>query len=238
MQEKKPLMYADEEGERIPTWNPHPGCAFNCLYCYGPQTYARSKCQKCRKFVPHSDHVGDRLKQKFTKGKTYFVESLGDPAFIPRETFQRIVNHLAAFPETWFMIQSKDPLCFRGIAFPPNVYIGTTIETNNDRLAEVYSKAPVPSLRANGLWLVSHEQHKLEIYVTLEPIMVFDLLKLLAILAIIGPKEIYIGRDNHNKKLPEPSEEDLMSLVTALEDAVGAKHVHRKTLGPAWWEKR
>lgn len=230
----KPLMYVDSEGERLPTWNPHPGCAFNCTYCYGPRTYARSKCPKCKTFEPHFHQ--ERMKQKFQKDKTYFVESLGDPSFIPPVIFQEIIDHLTEFPDTKFMIQSKNPIYFLNFEFPDNVWLGTTIETNMDALAEVYTKAPAPSIRGNKLWLVKHEKQKREIYLTIEPVMVFDFLKMLRIVEFLKPAEIYIGRDNHGNKLPEPSEKDLLYLVVELENLMGKENVHRKTLGKAWFE--
>ena len=233
----KPLMYANPEGERLPTWNPHPGCEFECTYCYGPRTYARSKCPKCRAFKPHLDHVEYRLKQTFQKSKTYFVESLGDPSFIPPEIFQQIIDHLAEFQDTRFMLQSKNPIYFRDFKFSKNIWLGTTFETNYDNLAEIYSKAPVPSTRANGLWLVKHEQQKTEIYITIEPVLAFDLLKMLEIVRFLNPVEIYIGRDNHGNKLPEPSEQDLMYLVRELKELLGEENVHCKTLGSGWWDK-
>jgi len=233
--EKNSLMYMDPEGERLPTWNPHPGCGFDCTYCYGPRTYARSKCPKCKTYKPHFHE--ERMKQTFKKGKTYFVESLGDPSFIPPDIFQQILDHLAKFPETQFMLQSRNPIYFLDFEYPENVWLGTTFETNYDNLAEIYSKAPVPSIRANGLWLVKHEQQKNEIYFTVEPAMVFDYLKMMRIVEFLKPAKIYIGRDNHGNNLPEPSEADLMYLVTELEEKLGKEHIHRKTLGQAWWEK-
>lgn len=232
-----PLMYADEAGERVKTWNPHPGCEFGCLYCYVDEQYKRfSKCKDCLAKKPHFHP--ERMKQKFKPGETVFVESTGDPNFIPRDIFQDIINHLAEFPDTKFMIQSKNPIYFVDFEYPDNIWLGTTIETDIDDLARCYSKAPVPSLRANGLWRVKHEQQKSEIYLTIEPVMVFDFLKMLRIVEFLKPAEIFIGRDNHSNKLPEPSEKDLMRLVVELEDLLGEEHVHRKTLGPAWWERR
>ena len=231
----KPLMYANPEGERLPTWNPHPGCEFACSYCYGPGQYAcRGKCDKCKAYKPHFHQ--ERMKQKFKAGKTYFIESLGDPSFIPPDIFQQILDHLAEFPDTRFMLQSKNPIYFRDFKFSKNVLFGTTIETDIDDLARCYSKAPGPLLRANGLWLVKQEQQS-KIYLTIEPVMVFDYLKMMRIVEFLKPAEIYIGRDNHSNKLPEPSEEYLMNLVEELEKVIGKEYVHRKTLGLAWWEK-
>jgi len=233
----KPLMYVGSEGERLLTWNPHPGCEFQCSYCYVDEQYKRfSKCKDCLAKKPHFHE--ERMQQKFKPGKTVFVESTGDPSFIPPDIFREIIDHLVEFPDTRFMLQSKNPIYFRDFVFPRNVWLGTTIETDIDALAEVYSEAPVPSLRANGLWLVKHEQQKSEIYLTIEPILVFDFLKMRDIVEYLKPAEVFIGRDNHGNKLPEPSEKDLMCLVVELEYLLDEGHIHRKTLGPAWWEKK
>jgi len=229
-------MYADLEGERLPTRNHHPGCDFGCTYCYGPRTYARSNCPKCRAFKPHPDHVEDRLKQRFKKGKTYFVESLGDPSFIPPDIFQRILDHLAEFPDTRVMLQSKNPIYFLDFEFSKNIWLGTTVETNLDKLAQCYSKAPVPSLRFHGLMKVIEKMPELNYYFTYEPIMTCAIFEMLDMALYSGVSDVFIGRDNHGHHLPEPSEEDLITLVEVLQQKLGIDRVHTKTLGPAWWE--
>jgi DNA repair photolyase len=234
---KRPLMYADTEGMRVPTWTPHPGCLYKCSYCYGPATYARfSKCDTCKAFKPHFHK--ERMKQRFTKGKTYFVESLGDPSFIPPAIFQRILAHLATFPETTFMIQSKNPIYFKEFEYSTNVWLGTTIETNIDELAQQYSYAPVPSERYRGLLETMDVHPELNYYFTFEPIMRCSLDEMLKFALVPNIAAVYVGRDNHGNKLPEPSEEELMELVNSLTEALGKEKVHCKTLGPACWEKQ
>jgi len=230
------LMYLDSEGERLPTWNPHPGCRFDCAYCYGPAQYARfSMCDKCKAYKPHFHR--ERMKQKFQKGKTYFVESLGDPSFIPPDIFQRILDHLAEFPDTTFMLQSKNPIYFLDFEYSNNVWLGTTIETNIDKLAQCYSKAPVPSERYLGLMKMIDAHPELNYYFTCEPIMVCSIFEMLDMAMYVGGGvDVFIGRDNHGHHLPEPSEEDLVMLVELLQQKLGKEHVHQKTLGPAWWQ--
>jgi DNA repair photolyase len=230
----KNLMYR-EDGERVRTWNPHPGCGFNCTYCYGPAQYARfSKCDKCKAFRPHFHP--ERMKQTFEKGKTYFVESLGDPSFIPREIFQRILDHCASFPDTKFMIQSKEPGYFSGFDYPKNIWLGTTIETDLDKLAMCYSWAPLPSFRNTRLYAVQQEYPELHYYVTFEPIMVCSIRELKDIALYLNADAVYIGRDNHGHHLPEPAEYELTELVRCLRKKLGPERVHTKTLGPAWWQ--
>jgi len=230
------LMYTDEEGERLPTYNPHPGCGFDCTYCYGPAQYARfSKCADCLAYKPHFHE--ERMKQKFQKGKTYFVESLGDPSFIPPDIFQRILDHLAEFPDTQFILQSKNPIYFMDFKYSKNICLGTTIETNLDKLARCYSKAPVPSERFHGLMKVIEKMPELNYYFTFEPIMTCAIFEMLDMALYSGVSDVFIGRDNHGHHLPEPSEEDLITLVEVLQQKLGKERVHTKTLGPAWWER-
>lgn len=232
----KPLMYADRKGKRIPTWTPHPGCGFKCAYCYGPATYRRSKCDRCKAFTPHFHP--ERMTKRFTRGKVYFVESLGDPSFIPPAIFQRILDHLAEYPETRFMIQSKNPRHFKEFEYTTNVWLGTTIETNNDELARRYSRAPVPSERYRGLLETMDAHPELNYYLTYEPIMRCSIDEMLTFAQAPNIAAVYVGRDNHGNELPEPSEEELMQLVNALTEALGEEKVHCKTLGAAWWEKQ
>jgi len=233
---KKPLMYADSEGERLPTWNPHPGCGFKCTYCYGPAQYAIfSKCDKCKAYKPHFHE--ERMKQTFKKGKTYFVESLGDPSFIPPDIFQRILDHLAKFQETTFMLQSKNPIYFKDFTYTNNICLGTTIETNLDKLAQCYSKAPVPSERHRGLMKTMEAHLELNYYLTFEPIMTCSIWEMQQYALISDISAVYIGRDNHGHRLPEPSEQDLMKLIEKLlQPQFDKEQIHTKTLGPAWWE--
>jgi hypothetical protein len=179
------------------------------------------------------------MKQTFQSGKTYFVESLGDPAFIPREIFQQILDHLAAFPETTFMLQSKDPRCFiyEVYKYPANVWLGTTIETNLERLARCYSKAPGIFERYNLLCKVEEAHPELHYYVTFEPIMTCQILELLDIALYLHADAVYVGRENHNHHLPEPAEYELVELVRLLREKLGPDRVHCKTLGKAWWER-
>jgi len=239
---KKSLMYTDKNGERLPAWNPHPGCRFNCKYCYGPKIYQRSQCKDCRAFEPHFHP--ERMNKTFQKGKTYFVESLGDPYFIDPILFQDILKRLSKFPKSQFMIQSKSPACFTDtrscgrLRIPENVWLGTTIETNFNRLARGFSKAPGILQRCHALRKAQEEYPELHFYLTFEPIMIFDLCSMLEIARWLDVDAVYIGRDNHGHHLPEPAEWELKVLVRLLQEQLGPDRVHTKTLGPAWWERK
>jgi len=65
--------------------------------------------------------------------------------------------------------------------------------------------------------------------------MDFDLHILLRWIVEIDPEVIYIGYDNYNSKLPEPSLKKTELLATTLIDS--GYDVRLKTLRYAWWEK-
>jgi len=180
------------------------------------------------------------MKQTFKEGRTYFVESLGDPAFIPTEILQQIFSHLAKFPKTTFMLQSKNPRCFADPSYyiPYNVWLGTTIESDIRDLAECYSRAPLISERYWGLLFTQGIHPKHHYYITFEPIMICNKNVMLDFALDLKVDAVYIGRDNHKNHLPEPSEDDLNTLVELLQNRLGTEKVHCKTLGKAWWERK
>jgi len=54
-------------------------------------------------------------------------------------------------------------------------------------------------------------------YLTIEPIMDFDLDKLVRIIKTAKPKQVNIGADTGNNGLPEPSKEKVLQLIEEIE---------------------
>jgi hypothetical protein len=57
-----------------------------------------------------------------------------------------------------------------------------------------------------------------DIYVTIEPILDFDLQDMVALIKACEPNQVNIGADSGNNHLPEPSKEKLLALIDALKE--------------------
>jgi DNA repair photolyase len=227
-------MYKEAKEKRV---NPWWGCLFNCDYCY-PSFRRQAKrqkkrCLKCYNYVPHA-HL-ERLRQappKTEKGEFVFLCDMGDISFAPREVMTAIIGYCYNYPGTTFLLQSKNPGCFHKFSFPPNVILGTTIETNRDELARTISKAPPPSRRYKDMTKVNHPRK----LVTIEPILDFDLENLVSWIKEIDPEVVYVGYDSHpENRLAEPVEDKTRGLIKELR-RLGI-NVKDKSIRKAWWEK-
>jgi len=198
------------------TWNPYTGCHFNCDYCWA-RDLAEGKLSRLDKyrrngFAPafHEGEFSRRvLRQKLRPGGLVFVSDMGDLAWAKPGWRQRIAEVIAGHPETNFLLQSKDPSTFRAWPDLQNVYWGTTIESNRPYAV---TKAPFPATRYLELWSLTR-QHK---FVSIEPIMDFDLKVLLRWIGDIKPEIVEIGADNHGHNLPEPPWEKVERLLHCL----------------------
>lgn len=199
---KKSRMY-EADGKTVRTWNVFKGCRSNCNYCVQREQAKRQKhkCEKCYLYEPHMH--SERLTEKFKPGETVFVAAMGDIVFATHEEWGAILEVIRNFPETTFFLQSKNPQCFiRGVVYPQNIVLGTTIETNRDTYD--YSDAISTDYRYEAMREINHRK-----YLSLEPILDFDLDILLGWIKEIAPEFVYVGyldKLSRAKKLrlPEP----------------------------------
>ena len=54
-------------------------------------------------------------------------------------------------------------------------------------------------------------------YITIEPIIDFDLNDFISLLKVAKPKQVNIGADSGNNRLPEPSKEKVLHLIDELQ---------------------
>ena len=184
------------------TWNTIKGeCLHDCSYCY---------MKRWGKLKPVRFDEKE-LKTDLGKGNYIFVGSSCDmfASDITNEWINKTLEKCSEH-ETSYFFQSKNPFRFteNGLHFPRNSSFCTTIETNRF-YKQIMGNTPLPHDRAFHLPINN--------YITIEPIIDFDLIEFLTILKVAKPKQINIGADSGNNGLPEPSKENILELIKQLE---------------------
>ena len=190
------------------TWNPIGGkCPYQCEYCY-MKGFPLGELRLREKFL--CDNLGN---------KTVFVGSSVDmwAEAVHDEWITAVVERCAAFPETTFLFQSKNPARFLEWDFPRKTILGTTLESN--RPYWYTSLAPLAWRRAEAMSMIEGYRKM----VSIEPVMDFDLPLLVGWIKAIAPEFVSIGADSKGHKLPEPRALKLLTLIEALEQFTEVK---------------
>lgn len=196
------------------TWNTVKGrCPYGCTYCY----MKRWGQQKTMRFDEKE------LKTNLGKGNFIFVGSSCDlfAEAVPHNWITRTLNHCAGF-ENKYLFQTKNPGRINENYLPYNSIVCTTIETNR-YFPEIMRLAPEPEKRLKDLIAL-----KVRKFITIEPVMDFDIDDLLQILLIPELEQVNIGADSGRNNLPEPSQYKLSTFISVLQDHV--KVVLKKNL--------
>jgi hypothetical protein len=194
------------------TWNTVKGkCPYDCGYC----------CMKgmAKRFnKPQSPIAFDRceLKTNLGKGNFIFVGSSNDlfSASIPAEWVFETLDHCDRF-DNKYLFQSKNPLGFARLAVHPAAkksVICTSLESNRF-YPEFMGFTLHPEQRAADMSNITEIEEK---YITVEPVMDFDLGKFVEIIKACSPRQVNIGADSGNNRLPEPPKEKILKLVEEL----------------------
>ena len=191
------------------TWNTVKGeCPHGCTYCY----MHRWGKQKPVRFDEKE------LKTDLGTGNFIFVGSSCDmfAKDIPEEWIRKTLHHCEQF-ENKYLFQTKNPERFLdyidACVITDKSVLCTTIETNL-WVPEVMENSPKPYDRA--LWMRELEGI-IKTYVTIEPIMEFNLFVLLNFIEMCHPEQVNIGADSGNNHLPEPPKEKILELIAELE---------------------
>lgn len=220
------------------TWNPVTGCTHFCKYCWArrlAETKLRHYSRYKDGFVPKLNPKEFRV--KFKPGEFVFVSDMGDLfcEHIKDEWIDAVLRYIARFPRTYFLLLTKNPRRFLQFLdkIPSNVILGVTIETNRDDIYRKYriSLAPPPSKRYSIMRNLDWDMK----FVSIEPILEFDLEEFTRWIEDISPILVYIGYDNYNNKLPEPPLHKTLKLIDRLKMV---SIVVKKTMRLAWYERR
>lgn len=197
------------------TWNTIKGeCPHGCTYCYMKRWYNEDRPQPPVRFDEKE------LKTDLGSGNFIFVGSSCDmwAEDIPLKWIVATLKHCSQHDGNKYLFQSKNPIRMNGnvrlmkARFAVECVVCTTIETNR-HYPEIMMNSPLPYDRAK--WM---QRSGLDNYVTIEPIMAFDLPEMVELIRMCNPVQVNIGADSGNNGLPEPSWSKVMELKDALSE--------------------
>lgn len=188
------------------TWNTIKGaCPHDCSYCYMKRFGKQKPVRLDEK----------ELKTNLGTGNFIFVGSSCDmfAETIHEGWIARTLAVCAKYDKNAYLFQSKDPagmVRFRQY-IPAGSVVCTTIETNR-WYHEIMAETPRPDIRAKSMEYLGFFRR----FVTIEPIMDFDLEPMVELIKRCEPVQVNIGADSGNNNIPEPSIEKIMQLVEAI----------------------
>lgn len=189
------------------TWNTIKGeCYHDCSYCY----MKRWKNLKPARFDK------TELNTNLGSGNFIFVGSSNDlfADGIPFEWIGGTLKHCREYPDNKYFFQTKNPkeFDFWNLYIPSNSSLCITLESN--RWYDKYmGNTQSPEWRA----LYFKNAFRKNRYITIEPILDFDLDLFVEMIKSCNPVQVNIGADSGGNKLPEPSWDKVVMLVNRLE---------------------
>lgn len=152
------------------------------------------------------------LKTDLGKGNFIFVGSSCDmfAENIPSEWIKETLEHCGKFNNKYFF-QTKNPKRIRCI-FPENSNVCVSLESNR-HYPEILNNSPAPIERVKEMQLIRHP-----LYITIEPILKFDLKEFVEMIASCNSIQVNIGLDSGNNKLPEPTKSEILELIEKLKE--------------------
>ena len=196
------------------TWNPIKGaCQHDCTYCY-MKRWGEGRLKTPR-------FVKSEMKTDLGKNNFIFIGSSID-IFADNISGEWICYNVltkAIGYNNKYLLQTKNPARYLKIyddwLIPQKFILSTTIETDLF-IPEIMRNSPPPEDRACAMAKLPKEYKRM---LTIEPIMKFDLDRLLKLIMLVNPQQINIGADTMNKKLPEPSADELRYFIGCLENS-------------------
>ena len=186
-------------------------------------------------FLPIPYFYEKNLEKIYGDGKFVFVCDCIDifHPYIPDWIIRRVLEWIGRCNRAMFLLLTKNPRRFFDFKdeIPVNVCLGVTVESN---INYKYGSSPPQDERlkvfadlANDVQLFQYAR-----LISVEPVMGFDLDSFYWNIRFCLPDCVVIGYDNHNSKLVEPYEKDVLKLIGMLEKA--GIIVIRKTIREKW----
>ncbi len=190
-------------------------CSHKCNYCYINSMKERFPNLKER-YSGKIKLLDRELTKREGTGNTIFVQDMGDlfAEVVPSEFILKILRHLRDYPLNTYLFQTKNPKRYFEFQdkFPNNSIFGTTIETSYEDEIKKISNAP--SISQRKYWITRLKFG--EVFVTIEPIINFNLSDFVEILKDIRPNFVNIGADSKQSNLNEPNGKKIKQFINSL----------------------
>lgn len=205
------------------TYNPIGGkCPYSCSYCWASGLIKRFGYEKYKgKPVVYDDMIAKRFKPN----SYVFVGSMRDifADIVPDRMLLELYEMILENEDSMFLLMTKNPkryveLLKYGIP-AENIVFGVTIESN--RNYPELSNAPLQKERMFWTEILSnlcrgYTNMNNQIFVSIEPILDFDIEPLVYFIKNSRIYSVAIGYDNYNNNLPEPDIEKTRELINRL----------------------
>jgi protein gp37 len=210
------------------TWNPVIGCLHGCTYCWAKR-FALERLSNTEKYKDgFAPKLAESELNKGFRNQFVFVSDMGDlfGEWVPKEWILRVIEATGNSPSSDFLFLTKNPSRYKEFVHlcRKNIVLGATIET--DRSYD-FSKAPPVSERAKVMMDLQYDRK----FLSIEPIMDFDLEIFAGWIEETAPIRVAVGYDNWSNRLPEPSLSKTLKLIKRLEEFTC---VNRRTMRQAY----
>lgn len=192
------------------TWNTVKGeCFHDCSYCY---------MKRWGKLNPVRFDEKE-LKTDLGEGNFIFIGSSCDmwaENINPKWIIETLIQ-CEKFNNNGYLLQTKNPKAFSDYAVsiaPLNKFALCITLESNIFYPGLMKNSPTPINRVIEFSKIPVKEK----YITIEPIMDFDLLEFTEIIKQCNPIQVNIGADSGNNNLPEPSKEKLLQLIDGLNE--------------------
>lgn len=203
-------------------WTPVRGrCPHKCKYCYVDAL--RKFPEVAAKYEGPVTFDPSESNTRMGQGRTIFVGHMTDlfAAKVPVKVIHEVLSLCLTAPKNVYVFQTKNP---GRIAqefmemLPTGSMVGTTVETNRV-YAEFMGETPTPFERISAMAKIRKARQDIQTFITVEPIMDFDLQLLVNFLVVAKPTFVNIGADSKKSNLPEPNRKQILDLLAGLKKA-------------------
>lgn len=201
-------------------------CSHRCCYCYAPKGDQRR--QATYSGPVYLDEAELSVNYKGEKKRVIFIDHMNDlwAEAVPAHAISLVLRHCATCLDNVYVFQTKNPeryLEFMQELVVLNrwtnggVMLGATVETNRELPPEI-SLAPPPINRLVTLTNLTLGT-TFAPFITIEPVLDFDVDDFLKWLIRIRPQFVNIGADSKDCHLPEPPPFKVQALIKGLWEA-------------------